>query len=153
MLSGRESGSDAGILRLTMRWPKAWPELAARPVAWRKSFPGLASEVGEARRFLAGHLDGCPVADDALVCLSELATNVVLHSDSRLPGGSFEVRGSMSPAGRLRVEVTDQGGPWHPVDDPSGQHGRGLLIVASLAADWGIHGGPDGRTAWLELGG
>jgi hypothetical protein len=49
--------------------------------------------------------------------------------------------------------VTDQGGPWHPVADPSGQHGRGLLIVASLAADWGIHSGPGSRTAWLELGG
>jgi hypothetical protein len=98
MLSGRESGSGAGVFRLSMRWPRDFP-------------------------------------------------------DSRLPGGSFEIRGSMSPAGRIRVEVTDQGGPWHPVTDPSGQHGRGLLIVASLAADWGIHGGPDSRTAWLELGG
>lgn len=147
------SEDDQTTLRLSMRWPKAFPELAARSVTWQKSFPGLASQVGEARRFLAGRLDGCPVADDALVCLSELATNAVIHSDSRLPGGSFGVRGSMSPAGRLRVEVTDQGGLWHPVADPSGQHGRGLLIVASLAADWGIHGGPGRRTAWLELGG
>jgi serine/threonine-protein kinase RsbW len=151
MLSGQESGSDAGILRLSMRWPKASPDPVARSVAWQKSFPGLASQVGEARRFLAGRLGDCPVADDALVCLSELATNAVIHSDSRLPGGSFEVRVSLSPAGRLRIEVTDQGGPWHPVADPSGQHGRGLLIVASLAADWGIPGGPDSRTAWLEL--
>jgi anti-sigma regulatory factor (Ser/Thr protein kinase) len=136
-----------------MRWPKVSPDLAARSVAWQKSFPGLASQVGEARRFLAGHLGGCPVADDALVCLSELATNAVIHSGSRLPGGSFEVRGGMNPAGRLRVEVTDQGGPWHPITDLSGQHGRGLLIVASLAADWGIHGDEGSRTAWLELGG
>jgi hypothetical protein len=84
VLSGRESGSDAGILRLSMRWPKVSPHPIARSVAWQKSFPGLASQVG--------------------------------------------------------------------VADPSGQHGRGLLIVASLATDWGVHGGLDGRTAWLELG-
>ena len=144
---------DRSTLKLTMRWPSDLPGPVARSVTWRKSFPGIASQVGEVRRFLAGHLNGCLVADDAIVCLSELATNAVIHSDSRLPGGSFEVRASMSPAGRLRAEVTDQGGPWHPVADPSGQHGRGLLIVASLAADWGIHGGPDSRTAWLEMGG
>jgi serine/threonine-protein kinase RsbW len=146
------SEDDQATLKLTMRWPRDFPGLVAQSVDWQKSFPGIASQVGEARRFLAGNLDGCAVADDALVCLSELATNAVIHSDSRLPGGSFEVRGSMSPVGRLRVEVTDQGGPWNPVGDPSGQHGRGLLIVASLAADWGIYGGPDSRTAWLELG-
>ena len=147
------SEDDQTTLRLTMRWPKAFPGLIARSVSWQKSFPGVASEVGEARRFLAGHLNGCPVADDALACLSELAANAVIHSDSRLPGGSFEVRGSTSPVGRLRIEVTDQGGPWHPVADPSGQHGRGLLIVANLATDWGITGGEVSRTAWLELGG
>jgi hypothetical protein len=140
-------------LGLTMHWPRAFPAPAVTLVAWQKSFPGLTSQVGEARRFAAGHLDGCPVADDAILCLSELVTNAVIHSGSRLPGGSFEIRGSVSPAGRLRVEVTDQGGPWHPVADPSGQHGRGLLIVASLATDWGIHGGPASWTAWLELAG
>jgi len=123
------------------------------PVSWHRVFPGGTSQVGEARRFLAGCLAGCAVADDAITCLSELAANAVLHSNSRLPGGSFTVQAGRDAGGRLRIEVADQGGPWDPSPDPGGQHGRGLLIVARLAADWGITGHPDGRIAWLELDG
>jgi serine/threonine-protein kinase RsbW len=119
--------------------------------SWHRAFPGEASQVREARRFLAHCLAGCAVADDAVTCLSELAANAVLHSNSRLPGGSFTVHAGRGPSGRLRVEVVDQGGPWTPGPDLSGQHGRGLLIVARLAADWGIISHHDGRTAWLEL--
>jgi hypothetical protein len=75
----------------------------------------------------------------------------VLHSNSRLPGGSFTVQAGRDAGGRLRIEVSDQGGPWDPSPDPGGQHGRGLLIVARLAADWGITGHLGSRTAWLEL--
>jgi hypothetical protein len=66
MLSGRESGSGAGVFRLSMRWPRDFPGLVVRSESWQKSFPGLTSQVREARRFLAGHLDGCPVADWAV---------------------------------------------------------------------------------------
>jgi len=67
------------------------PAAAAPPVTVQV-FPGDAGQVREARRFLAGVLDGCPAADDALLCVSELATNAVLHSRSGLPGGCFTVR-------------------------------------------------------------
>ena len=128
-----------------LRQPVPWP------VSWHRVFPGEASQVGEARRFLAGCLADCAVADDAMTCVSELAANAVLHSNSRLPGGSFTVKAGRDAGGRLRVEVADQGGPWEPSPDPGGQHGRGLVIVARLAADWGITGHLDSRTAWLEL--
>lgn len=82
--------------------------------SWHRVFPGDASQVREARRFLAGCLAGCAAADDAITCLSELAANAVLHSNSRLPGGSFTVHAQRDAAGRLRIEVVDQGGPWSP---------------------------------------
>lgn len=126
---------------------------ARGPLSWQRVFPGEASQVGEARRFLASCLAGCSVADDAITCLSELAANAVLHSNSRLPGGSFTIRAERGAAGRWRIEVIDQGGPWSPNPDPGGRDGRGLLIVGRLAADWGIAGGHDGRTAWCELDG
>lgn len=135
-----------------MIWPGSLPAGAAvRAATWRRSFAGLASQITEARSFLSNCLSDCAATDDAVTCLSELATNAVLHSNSRLPGGSFSVQASRSHLGLVRVEITDQGGPWAPAVIPDGQHGRGLLIVAGLATGWGITGQDDGRTAWFEV--
>jgi anti-sigma regulatory factor (Ser/Thr protein kinase) len=130
------------------------PAPAAPPVTGRV-FPGEAGQVREARRFLAGVLDGCPAADDALLCVSELATNAVLHSYSSHPGGCFTVRAT-ARAGSVRVEVGDEGGPWPPAANGQGQSGpgqsgRGLLIVGELASRWGRDEGNGGRTVWFEI--
>jgi anti-sigma regulatory factor (Ser/Thr protein kinase) len=125
------------------------PAPAVLPVTVRE-FPGTAGQVRQARRFLAALLDGCPAADDALICVSELVTNAVLHSLSGSDGGQFGVQAVTRP-GRLRVEVTDEGGPWEPAGHGSGQHGRGLLIVEKLAARWGRDGSDYGRTVWFEI--
>ena len=125
------------------------PAAAAPPVTVQV-FPGDAGQVREARRFLAGVLDGCPAADDALLCVSELATNAVLHSRSGLPGGCFTVRAT-AREGSVRVEVADEGGPWRRERDGDGQNGRGLLIVGELAGRWGRDEGNGGRTVWFEI--
>jgi anti-sigma regulatory factor (Ser/Thr protein kinase) len=96
-----------------------------------RTFPATPGQVGEARRFLASQLDGSPLTADALVCLSELATNAVLHSRSARPGGQFTVRISSAP-GSMRVQVIDGGGLWAPGPDGD-DHGHGLMIVAALA--------------------
>ena len=87
----------------------------------------------------------------ALACLSELATNSVLHSNSRRSGGYFAVHASLYRE-VLRVEVEDEGGPWgyrHERDDSSG---RGLVIVDRLSRDWSISGdGAGTRTVWFEI--
>lgn len=122
---------------------------AAPPLAWSHTFPATPAHAREARRFLAAILDGHPAADDATLCLSELVSNATIHSRSHEPGGHFTVRAERH-GGQLRVEVRDQGGPWTgpstgrwPEDEP---HGRGLLIVARLARDWGRTG--DSETGW-----
>jgi len=125
------------------------PAAAAPPVIARV-FAGDAVQVREARRFLAGVLDGCPAVDGALLCVSELATNAVLHSRSGRPGGCFTVRAARR-AGSVRVEVTDEGGPWGRERDGDGQSGRGLLIVGELASRWGREDGAGRRTVWFEL--
>ena len=125
------------------------PAAAAPPVT-AQVFPGDAGQVRAARRFLAGVLDGCPAADDALLCVSELATNAVLHSRSGRPGGRFTVRATMQ-AGSVRVEVADEGGPWRRERDGDGQNGRGLLIVGELAGRWGREDGAARRTVWFEM--
>ena len=100
-------------------------------IGWFRAFPATAAQVREARRFLAGILDGRQAADDAVLCLSELVTNTS-HSHSRQPGGHFGVRVERQ-CSRVRVEVTDQGGPWEQSQPHDDQNGRGLLVVAQLA--------------------
>jgi serine/threonine-protein kinase RsbW len=107
-------------------------------------------QVGAARAFLATVLDGCPAADDAILCISELASNAVLHSASRSPGGTFTVRAAMFDD-HVRVEVEDNGGSW---EDRLHHDGRphGLDIVRELASDCGRHGSPlTGWVAWARL--
>lgn len=123
----------------------------APPLAWSRAFPAVPARVGEARRFLSGILGGHPAAADAILCLSELATNAIIHSRSGRPGGHYTVRAECG-AGRLRVEVRDQGGPWSQAEDTGDdRHGRGLLIVSQLSAGWGRAGDPAGWTVWFEI--
>lgn len=122
----------------------------AQPLTCSRTYPARPDQVREARRFLAGFLAGRPAADNAVLCLSELATNAVLHSDSRKPGGQFIVRAQIHD-GLLRVEVQDQGGHWEP-QSPGTHHGRGLHIVSQFAREWHISSDSHpGRTVWFEL--
>ena len=83
--------------------------------------------------------------------LCELATNATVHSRSREPGGQFRVRVERHGS-CVRVEVSDQGGPWEPTFSPDGQNGRGLLVVTQLARDSGRSGNEHtGWTAWFEI--
>jgi anti-sigma regulatory factor (Ser/Thr protein kinase) len=129
----------------------------APPLLWSRAFPAIPVCTREARRFLAAILTGCPDADNAILCLSELVTNAIVHSRSRAPGGRFFVH-VYRRENVLRVEVSDQGGPWAPLPtsappgaDGGGGGGRGLLIVARLARCWGRTGGESGRTIWFEM--
>jgi serine/threonine-protein kinase RsbW len=128
------------------------PKTAAPLVTWSRSFPAAPEQVREARRFLAAILADRD-APDALLCLSELVTNAVVHSRSGQPGGIFTVRVQLDGQ-RLRVEVCDQGGFWHapaPVS-ADGQNGRGLVIVGQLASRWGCEGhSRSGWTVWYQL--
>jgi serine/threonine-protein kinase RsbW len=122
------------------------PQVTARVRTWYREFPARPEQVGQARRFLALALKGCPVADDAVLCLSELAANSVLHSRSRRPGGTFTAGAEVRDGDYVRVEVRDEGGPW---DEHRGADGRphGLAIVRHLAAACGTDG--DALTGWI----
>jgi serine/threonine-protein kinase RsbW len=123
-------------------------------LARSRTFAGRAEFVREARQFVGGVVRDCPAAEDAVLCLSELAANAVAHSDSGKPGGKFTVTVSVVGAGgdHVRVEVEDDGGRWDCSPRDSGQHGRGLLIVCRLASNWGVIGDGEGnRIVWFEL--
>jgi len=90
------------------------------------------------------------MADDVILCASELAANAAVHSRSRLPGGTFTVRARISPGNYAWVEVEDDGGPTRPgISDTAGHHG--LDIVRALATDWGIGGDHTTHTIWARF--
>jgi anti-sigma regulatory factor (Ser/Thr protein kinase) len=126
---------------------------AARALALRASgvtYPGSIERVSGVRADLRALLHDCPVADDAILCTSELAANAALHSRSRLAGGTFTVRATVIPSYYVRVEVEDMGGPWTgDMSDPTGHHGWD--IIRTLANGWGVEGDPNTRTVWARF--
>ena len=126
---------------------------ASRALALRTStvtYPGSAEQIRVVRADLRALLGGCPMADDVILCASELATNATLHSRSGVQGGTFTVRASIDLGHSVRVEVEDSGGPWTPAtSEPDRYHG--LDIVRALASDWGIDGDHTARTIWARF--
>ena len=124
---------------------------------WARTFPGTPGHVGEARRFVAHLLQGSPFHDDAMLVLSELFTNAVLHTDSGKPGGLVTVLITRWRHG-VRIAVTDQGSVSHPsVRDPGAdgglaESGHGLYLAAQVAGGLTWHDDPSGRTIAATLG-
>ncbi len=121
------------------------------PAEQVRAFDAVPGQVRVARGFLASVIGDCPVADEVILCLSELASNCVLHSASREPGGTFTVRAQIAPGNYVRIEVRDDGGPWR--QRPAGDdRPHGLDIVHSLAAESGVDGDAvAGWHAWAVL--
>lgn len=123
--------------------------------AQRLTLPGRADQVPRARAFIARTLAARGLGEETASLLgSELVTNSVQHSDSRLPGGTVTVAVTVTPADIL-VEVTDAGGPGIPVlrngADPCAENGRGMLLVAMLSARWGYQRAGAGLTTWFKI--
>ncbi|MFI1930819.1 ATP-binding protein [Streptomyces sp. NPDC020330] len=91
------------------------------------------------------------LAGDAALLVSELATNALLHGAIR--GRLFRVRLTLT-ATALRIAVSDPRGERLPSLRRPGAddcYGRGLLIVARLADDWGVEPRTVGKTVYAEL--
>ena len=124
----------------------------------RRVFPGHPDQVRQARRFVARALDGCPAADDAVLGVSELASNAIQHTRSG-QGGRFQVlvwRGRASAC----VAVIDDGArrgpaPRSPGPGDLAESGHGLHVVARLVASWGhqdlVLAGLPARAVWFHL--
>lgn len=152
-----------------------------RPALALRVLPGTAESVSLARQLVQELLgDRHPAIDTALLLMSELVTNSVTHSRSRLPGGTVTVVVSDGSDGVL-IQVRDDGGmaqprlpclpgqaglpglpglpgqpglPSVPTADPDatdGEHGYGLLLVSALARTWGTVTTSEGRVTWCRV--
>lgn len=107
----------------------------------------------DARRFVVGTLTDwryTDLADDAAVIITELTTNAVIHARTE-----FTVTVSCLPGDVIRIAVRDASvvppRPRRP--GPLENSGRGLGLVAAIAADWGFDLLDDGKVVWARLGG
>ena len=117
---------------------------------WCTTLPGEARSVPAARRFTGEALRSLGAGDvlpEAELLVSELAANVVVHART-------DMRVSVVPrADRVRVEVRDDNPtlPRRLSPGPLALNGRGVMLVDTLAAAWGINGNERGKTVWFEL--
>jgi hypothetical protein len=115
------------------------------------TLPPTADSVPAARRFVCDRLTALGAAaacDDAETLVSELATNAVLHARTE-----FTVE--VSRAGEtIRVRVGDLSVvlPRQRSYGTGSTTGRGMRLIASVAAAWGVDGPiSSGKAVWFEL--
>ncbi|MCP9986354.1 MULTISPECIES: ATP-binding protein [Streptomyces] len=92
---------------------------------------------------------GPQAAEDAVLLVSELVANAVLHTGAREVGlRMYRLRG-----GRIRVEVRDpsRGLPCLMPARGTDVGGRGLRVVDELSERWGVDLLPRGKSCWFEL--
>ncbi len=89
------------------------------------------------------------VLDDAVLLVSEVVTNAVLH------GGSPIVVTVECDGRALQVRVRD-GSPVLPTPRETGstddENGRGLRLIDLISAEWGVDPAPEGKNVWFRVG-
>ena len=114
--------------------------------------PGIDRAVGHVRRWLRDQVGADhPAFHDAAVCLSELLTNALRHTDSGR-GGQMRIRLTLVDRS-LWAEVADDGcsATVPHLRDASGESGRGLRIVDAYADDWGVERRGPGYAVWFAI--
>ncbi|MFD6800268.1 SpoIIE family protein phosphatase [Streptomyces cyaneofuscatus] len=89
--------------------------------------------------------------DSAVLMVSEMATNVLVHTDGDALMAA-EVSGERGER-RLRVEVADASDelPHKRRPGEMASSGRGLVLMEMLADAWGVDPRGEGKSIWFEL--
>jgi anti-sigma regulatory factor (Ser/Thr protein kinase) len=118
--------------------------------------PYTPSSVAVARRHLVADLVSAgmyeSVVGDAALVVSELLSNAIRHA-APLPGSTVRVAWTLHDDA-LRVAVSDAGGgplPHVTQASPAAPGGRGLSIVETLSARWGVLRDESETTVWAVL--
>ncbi|MFE0177992.1 ATP-binding protein [Streptomyces sp. NPDC059002] len=129
--------------------PPELPQFAPQ----QRTFSPHSASVGMARTFVLKTLTEWGVegrSEDVQYCVSELATNALIHGSS---AAGFSVQLNIGDD-LIRIEVGDLSAevPQTATPDCESDGGRGLLLVASFADMWGVEPDPrGGKTVWTEF--
>ncbi|MBB5119926.1 phosphatase [Streptomyces eurocidicus] len=147
LLLGRQAAEQAAV---------GAPEAPARPV--RRTALTIAQaepeRIAEARQQIRHLMYDWPdedQADSAVLMVSEMVTNVLVHTD----GDALLVAEISGAPGerRVRVDVADASDELphrrHPGEMASS--GRGLVLMELLAGAWGVDPRGEGKNIWFEL--
>ncbi|OKK18336.1 phosphatase [Streptomyces sp. CB00455] len=89
--------------------------------------------------------------DSAVLMVSEMITNVLVHTD----GDAVLVAEAVGELGgrRLRIEVADASDepPHRRNPGETASSGRGVLLMEMLADSWGVDPRGEGKSIWFEL--
>ncbi len=128
--------------------------VADAPLTAEFDLPLSQQAAALARRTVTGLLRTWRVVDqdfryDVLLVTSELVTNAVRHGGRRV-----HLRLTLESS-QLTLTVSD-GSAVLPVmrvvrDHDAGESGRGMAIVAAVAAQWGVRDRQDGKAVWATL--
>ncbi|MFK0065933.1 ATP-binding protein [Streptomyces sp. NPDC091046] len=132
----------------SVRWPLV-------PLSRHRRFPRSRASVRDARAFVRQVLTGwgrTDRLDDITLCVSELATNALLHGAP--PGREYCV--SLTLDGSvIRLAVRDSGDRQFDIDAPEADweacSGRGLRLVQELADDMGVTQEVVGKSVWVVI--
>jgi anti-sigma regulatory factor (Ser/Thr protein kinase) len=84
----------------------------------------------------------------AVLLTSELVTNAIRHE-----AGETITLAITCSWGQLRVDVHDTSRSWPALVDAAAdaETGRGLMLVTTLSADWGVYRTPAGKAVYFTL--
>jgi anti-sigma regulatory factor (Ser/Thr protein kinase) len=104
------------------------------------------------RRLSVKTASNLPGIERAALLTSELVTNSINHSNSRGKAGTITVT-VLTGAGRVHVEVADEGGPTVPAicrGNDLAEGGRGLRLVDAYSLSWDYYQKGTGMVTWFE---
>ncbi|GAA2976110.1 ATP-binding protein [Streptomyces fulvorobeus] len=131
--------------------------IATRPDAtgspgYSETLPCEAESASQARLLVSAALHTWQLShliDDGQLIVSELVANAVQHSHCH----SVRVSVERPTGGRVRVAVSDKSRtkPVAATPNVDEEAGRGLLLVGSVADDWGVDYRAWGKVVWAGL--
>ncbi|ANH92507.1 MULTISPECIES: SpoIIE family protein phosphatase [unclassified Streptomyces] len=142
LLSRHPDGRDAAAVR---------PEVRRTLLTVAQAEPERVAVARQQLRELLHDWSSADQVDSAVLLLSEMLTNVLVHTDTDALVLA-EVSGERGER-RMRVEVSDAGDDLPHKRRPGelASSGRGLVLTELLADAWGVEPRGEGKSIWYEL--